>query len=126
MATNGNLTTKQRKAIAALLSCKDTQTAAAQAGVGERTLHRWLDEDEAFQAELRDAEARAIDGAVRRLAGTANSALNVMMVLMLDQKVAAGVRLRAATGVLEQMVKLRELHDLEQRVARLEELSSND
>jgi thioredoxin-like negative regulator of GroEL len=53
--------------------------------------------------------------------GAANSALNVLMVLMLDQKSPAAVRLRAAISVLEQLVKLRELNNLEQRIARLEE-----
>lgn len=123
MATDGNstnLTTKQQRAIVALLSAKDVQSAAQQAGVGERTLHRWLDEDKAFQAALRGAESQAIDGAVRRLTGAANSALNVVMVLMLDQKVSPSVRLRAALSVLEQMVKLREQYNLEQRIAELE------
>jgi hypothetical protein len=123
MATDGNstsLTTKQQKAIAALLSAKDVQSAAQQAGVGERTLHRWMDEDKAFQTALRAAESQAIDAAVRRLTGAANSALNVVMVLMLDQKVSPSVRLRAALSVLEQMVKLREQYNLEQRIAELE------
>lgn len=124
MATQmGNiaLSTKQQKAIAALLVAKDVQSAAIQAGVSERTLHRWINEDERFRAALRAAEAQAIDDAVRRLVGAANSALNVLMVLMLDQKTPAAVRLRAAISVLEQLVKLRELNNLEQRIAKLEE-----
>jgi hypothetical protein len=55
-----------------------------------------------------------------KLTGAANSALNVLMVLMLDPKVAASVRLRAAISVLEQLIKLRELNNLEQRIARLD------
>jgi hypothetical protein len=121
MATNGNPTTKQQKAIAALLSAKDIQAAAAQAGVGERTLHRWLDEDPAFKTALRAAEAQVIDGVVRRLTGSANSALNVVMVIMLDSTTPVSVRLRAAIAILDQLIKLRELNDLEQRIARLEE-----
>jgi hypothetical protein len=115
------LSTKQQKAIAALLVSKDVQSAAIQAGVSERTLHRWINEDDPFRSALRAAEAQAIDDAVRRLVGAANSALNVLMVLMLDQKTPAAVRLRAAISVLEQLVKLRELNNLEQRIARLEE-----
>ena len=124
MATQmGNiaLSTKQQKAIAALLVAKDVQSAAIQAGVSERTLHRWINEDERFRAALRAAEALAIDDAVRRLVGAANCALNVLMVMMLDQKTPAAVRLRAAISVLEQLVKLRELNNLEQRIAKLEE-----
>ena len=126
MATNGNLNTKQERAIAALLTAKDVLAAAQQAGVGARTLRRWLDEDVAFQDALRAAEAQTLDSAVRRLTGAANSALNVLMVIMLDTKTPAGTRLRAAISVLEQMIKLRELNNVEQRLARLEELYEDD
>lgn len=126
MATEGNLTTKQQKAIAALLSAKDVQSAAQQSGVGERTLHRWLDEDKGFQTALNAAEAQVIDSVVRRLTGAANSALNVVMVLMLDQQVNASVRLRAAISLLDQMIKLRELNNMEQRLARLEEFYNDN
>lgn len=125
MSTHGNLPLKQQKAIAALLSAKDILSAAQQAGVSERQLHRWLNDDQPFQAALRDAEGQAIDNAVRRLTGATNSALNVVMVVMLDPKVAASTRLRAAISVLEQMMKLRELNNMEQRIARLEEQLSS-
>ena len=50
MATNGTLSNRQRKAIAALMSARNVATAATTAGVGARTLHRWLD-DPAFVTE---------------------------------------------------------------------------
>jgi transposase-like protein len=123
MATNGSATTetKQAKAIAALLAAKDGATAAQQAGVSETTLYRWLREDKGFQEALRGAEKVAIDEAVRRLAGAAGHALNTILVLMLDRDTPASIRLRAATVVLEQLVKLRELTSLEERIAALEE-----
>jgi hypothetical protein len=49
------------------------------------------------------------------------AALNVLFVLMLDAKTPAGVRLRAAVAVLDQTIKLRELNNLERRIARLEQ-----
>jgi DNA-binding MarR family transcriptional regulator len=42
MAKDGSLTTRQRRAIAALLTNPTIGEAAEAARVGERTLHRWL------------------------------------------------------------------------------------
>ena len=120
MASDGNLTVKQRKAIAALLMARDVQSAAAQAGVGERTLHRWLKEDEEFQTQLRAAETDAIDTAVRRLTGLAEYAINVLITVMADKAISPSVRLRASLAILEQLVRLREFATLEERVARME------
>src|SRR4051812_29607000 len=120
MSENVQLSTKQQKAIAALLSTKDMQSAATQAGVTDRTLRRWLDEDRDFKEALKAAEAQTIDDAVRRLVGASNSALNVLLVIMLDTKNSASVRLRASISVLEQLIKLRELNNMEQRLSDLE------
>ncbi|MGA7730909.1 MAG: hypothetical protein WCD37_06515 [Chloroflexia bacterium] len=123
MADNVSSTTKlkQKKAIAALLTSKDIQGAARQAGVSERTLYRWLDEDVTFRADLQAAEAEAVRSAARRLAGAADGAVTVLMYVMLQQQNPAGVRLRAALGVLDQFVKLRQLSEIEVRLAALEE-----
>jgi transposase-like protein len=120
-----DLPTRQSKAIAALLTARDVKSAAETAGVSESTLHRWLDQDQAFRAALKAAEKQAIDTAVRRLAGTANTALSVVLSIMADKTVSATVRLRAALGVLEHLVKLREWADLEERITVLEEQLTN-
>lgn len=119
MATDGNLTTQQHKAIAALMVASDILTAAQLAGVGERTLHRWLKEDADFQAALRTAETDAVAGAVRRLVGAADSAVTALVDIM-QGNAAASVRLRAAIALLDQLTKLRQLTDLEARIATLE------
>jgi hypothetical protein len=124
MATSSNpiekLTPDQVQALAALLTEKDVKTAAAKAGCGETTLHRWLREDADFKAALHAAEAQLIDTAVRRLAVVAGDALDVLTTIMKNKRTAAGVRVRAATVVMEQLIKLRELNNLEERIAALE------
>jgi hypothetical protein len=128
MARNGNqtkeLTPKQTRAISALLTAKDVGTAAREAGIGERTLYTWLDEP-AFREELKLAERQAIEAVTRRLAGIATHALTVITNIMADETTPASVRLRAATTILDQMLKIRELADLEERIAALEALSGN-
>lgn len=123
MATDSNteLKTTQLKAIAALLSEPDIKTAAKKAGVGERTLHTWLKEDEAFQEALKQAEQEAVSIAVTRLAGSAGKALDVLNSILDDDTVAAGVRTRAALGLLDKLIQLKQFADLEQRLARIEE-----
>lgn len=121
MASNGKLTYKQRKAIAALLSEPTVQRAAEKAGVGERTLHRWLDENLRFQEGLTLAESRAIDKATRRLVILQDEAIQTIEEIMTDDNAPASTRLRAATSVLDYLLKLRELRNVEQRLAALEE-----
>ncbi len=117
MARNGTL---QTKAIAALLTEPTIEEAARVAGVGRRTLFRWLAEDAAFVAELRTAEEAAIDHAARRLVGLQDAAINVLSDVLTAPDVAPGVRVRAASLIVELSLRLRELRSLEERVAALE------
>ncbi len=108
---------------------KDVQSAAQQAGVGERTLHRWLCEDQTFRDALVEAENRVIDATIYRLAGMTGLALDNLEEV-LDCKFApiapAGVRVRAATVILDQLVKLIQLQNLEGRVGAMEALLSKE
>jgi phage terminase small subunit len=119
MASNGTLTNRQRKAIAALMSSRNVAAAAQAAGVGLRTLHRWLD-DPAFVAELQAAERQAIDGAIRQLADLSGLAVDTLRSAMNDAGAAHAVKIRAADIALARLIPLKELADLEQRIAALE------
>lgn len=120
MAENGR-TPKKTRAVTALLSSRTIGDAAAAAGVGERTLARWLSSDEAFTRALRQAEDAAIDGAVRRLVGLQAQALDVLQDTLTAPDVTPTVRVRAACAVLDFLLRLRELRTLEERIAALEE-----
>jgi flagellar motility protein MotE (MotC chaperone) len=117
--TNNNITTRQRRAIAALLSTRNVGEAAAAAHVGDRTLYRWLAET-GFKAALVQAEGDAIDQATRRLIGLQDAAIDTLTGVLEDQKATAGVRLRAAQNVLDYLLKLRDLRNVEERLAALE------
>lgn len=124
MATNGNekihLKPKQREAIAALLTERNVAAAAQAAGVGLRTLHRWLKEDGAFIAELRTAEATLDAETMRRLATIQVKALDAIEQALDSPEASHSERLRAAEMVLAQRAKLRELNDIEERLLALE------
>jgi hypothetical protein len=121
MADNGTeLTTRQRRTIAALLAAKDVREAAKQARVPERTLYTWMTEP-AFKTALYEAEGHLIDAATRKLLRYQDAALTTIITIMADKLILPAVRLRAAQTILEQLLKLRELRDIEGRLAALEE-----
>jgi len=124
MAKNGNrnedLSWRQKRAITSLLIERDVKTAATAAKVGHRTLCRWLTE-EPFRAALSEAEGDAIDGATRRLVGLADSAVDTLGDLLDSKDASESVRLRAAQSIIDNLLKLRELRNLEQRITALEE-----
>ncbi len=119
MADSGRLTPTQRRAIAALLTERDTRSAAVKAGVKERSLYRWLTLP-AFKAELQAAEKQAIDAAIRRLAELTAQAVDTLREVMTDQEASAGTRVQAANIALARLLDLRELHGLEERLQRIE------
>lgn len=122
MATIGNpdgLTTRQRRAITALLSESDAKAAAKAAHVGYRTLCRWLAELPDFRAALTQAEGATIDAAGRRLLNGQDQALDVLTELMTRATKESDKRLAAAAW-LDFALRWRELRNVEQRLAELE------
>lgn len=113
------LTTNQRVAIAALLSSKTIGDAARLAGCGERTLYTWLGDPD-FRAELNAAEGEVIDAATRRLIALQDKAIATLESILTSKKQRASHRLRASEIVLSQMLKLRELRNVEARLSELE------
>lgn len=124
MAENSTLTTKQRRAIGGLLTARTVQEAALVAGVGERTLYRWL-EDAAFRQELRQAEGNMIHDAGRRLLSGQDQALDALEDLITRASKDADRRLAAATW-LDYCLRYRELGAFEERLAALEEAIYGD
>lgn len=114
------MTPAQRRAIAALLENRDVKSAAKAANIGEATLFRWLREDDAFVAELRRAENELLDAVTRRLLQAQQGAVAVVIHLLADGSVPPSVRLRAAALLMDQMVKLRELRNFEERLSAME------
>ena len=85
-----------------------------------RTLNRWLFEDPAFVAALRQAEGAMIDESVRRLVSIASAADAVIYSIMADKTLHASIRLRAAGMAKESLMRERELRNTEARLAEIE------
>jgi hypothetical protein len=120
MAGHGEkLGRKQDEAIAALLTQRNIEDAARQAGIGARTLIRWMKLPE-FQTAYREARRTAFGQSIARLQQAASAATTTLLKIMVDPSAPASCRLRAADSVLGHAAKAIEIEDIEARVAELE------
>ena len=120
MAARGsNLARKQEEAIAALLTQRNIEEAARAAGVGARTLLRWMKLPE-FEKAYREARRAAFGQAVARLQQGTSAAATTLLKTMIDPATPASVRVRAAEAIFSHAGKAIEIEDIEARVAELE------
>lgn len=111
-----DLTARQTRALAAVLSSPTVREAASAAGVGERTLGRWL-ASPVFRAALRDHARDVSSEATSRLLGARRRAVATLLAALDDES--PSVRLRAAVALLEHGDRARE-DDIEVRLTELE------
>src|SRR5688572_4884668 len=118
------MSTEQRKknedALLLALACGATVEAAArQCDLTERTIYRRLSEP-AFRTRLQAVRADMVKRAAGMLTAAATEAVRTLLALQKESAPPA-VRLGAARAVLELGIKVRELVDVEARIAALEE-----
>jgi hypothetical protein len=86
---------KQEDAIAALLTQRNVEEAARAAGIGTRTLLRWMKLPE-FQAAYRQARREAFGQSIALLQHATSPASATLMKIMVDANAPASTRIRAA------------------------------
>jgi len=119
MASDGTLTQKKRRLVAALLTSPSVRAAAQAADVSERTAWRWLSDD-AVKAELRKRQDAILTELAAGLVADASEARGVLRSVMLDKASPRGVRVRAATVLLDAALRFAELVSMTDRLERLE------
>ena len=123
MAGNGRdkrLSARQEKALAALLTTSSVPEAAAKAGCSERSLRRWLAEDDSFISEYRERRRRVVEEAEGVLQGAMTDAANVLRDLLKSEN--EHVRYKAAISILEVGFATAD-NDLLERIEALEAAS---
>lgn len=110
---------KQEEAIVALLTQRNVEEAARVAGIGTRTLLRWLQVPE-FQEAYRKARRDAFSQSIALLQRGSAAAATTLLKLMWNPSTPASVRVRAAECVMNYATKGTEIEDIEARVAELE------
>jgi hypothetical protein len=125
MAGHGSkLGRKQEEAIAALLTHRNIEEAAGAAGIGARTLLRWLKIPE-FQAAYRQARRDAFGQAVARLQQGTSAAATTLLKTLIDPGTPPSVKVRAAEAIFNHAAKAIEIEDIESRVAALEQAAAS-
>ena len=120
-----NLTPLQERAIVALLNEPTVLKAALAVGVGERTIHSWLD-DPAFSAAFRRARREVFGQAVSLSGRYASMAIHTLAQIMTDKTAPTSARVSAASAMLRFARESIEIEDLSARVALLEQSTAGD
>jgi hypothetical protein len=118
MPTNSGFTAKQERVATLLAGGMTARAAAAEAGCAERTVGGWLavlPGYAAYVVRLRDA---AVGRAVALLGAAATKAATTLIRLL--DSADEPVKLRAATSLLDMMIKTREHSELAGRLAAME------
>ena len=90
----------RERAVVALLSEKNLAAAAHRCGVNEKTLRRWMTEDEAFRQALTEARTALFEAGMHRLQVLTGEAIATLATLM-RPTAPPTVRLGAARTVVE-------------------------
>ena len=107
-----------------MLSQRNVEDAARTAGIGTRTLLRWLKLPE-FQTAYREARRQAFGQAIARLQQATSAAATTLLKTMVDHATPASVRVRAADSIFNHAAKAIEIEDIEARVAALEQAATS-
>jgi hypothetical protein len=113
------LSRKQDQVITALVTCASITEAAAQCGLADVTLRRWL-KQEPFQAAYREARRAVVQQAITQVQRATGEAVETLRRVMQDAEASASARVSAAKTILETAVKAVEVEDLEARITALE------
>lgn len=117
------LTQKKQAALQALLTNPTRATAAAAAGIDEKTLRKYLRDGE-FLAAYRAAFDDLVDAATRQAQQAINPALSTLAEICGDYDNGPTARVSAARALLEYAARLTEVNDLAARVAELERIET--
>ena len=116
-ARNLELTARQQRVIAALLTARSIGEAAGIANINERTIRRWL-EQPLFREALREAERAVLRNSLGRIQSLTAKAADTLESLLSAQS--EPVRVAAAKEILQRAMDAAAVQELEERVERLE------
>jgi hypothetical protein len=109
---------KQERLAVLIAAGKSIKSAAADTEIGERTAHDWL-ADPRYRTFVAEIRGRMFDEAVGSLADATNEAVGALRSLLNDGN--SNIRLKAATAIIDNALKLRAHVELDRRVLALEQ-----
>ena len=112
-----DLSEKQTKAIVAILQSRTIAEGCRKAKISRETFYTWLKES-AFKAEFEGQGKEIIDFALHELKTASREAVEVLRGLLKSGQ--DGIRYKAATAIIENVLKSLELEGLNNRIEALE------
>ena len=109
---------RMEQSVVAVLTCSSLEAAAAQAGVSESTLRRWLKTPD-FSTALRAAQREIYQQSMTQLVRVTGKAVAALEQILDDVEAPPAVKVSAAKAVLDLAMKAA-AEDLEARVEALE------
>jgi len=122
--TVSNLSHKQERVIVALLESRTIEEACRKAGISKALYYKWLNEHPDFAAGLKRRRDAVSSEALERLQRSLTVAVDVLVALL--GSVNESVRRAVANDVISRYLKAKELGELEERLARIEEAISDN
>ncbi len=119
--TEDTLEPKQERAIIELLQRPTIREAAAEVGVNESTIYRWMKEP-AFASRWREARREALEHATAQLHKAASEAVATLVRVAGDMSAPASSQVAAANHILSWAYKAEHHEELNALLAELEEL----
>lgn len=124
MSDNVRFSGRQVQALGFLLEGCSILETARRTHVNEKTVRRWLNTPE-FSHQLKEGERQLLEGVGRRLLGSAERAVSVLIELLeTPDTPGAGVKRLSAVNLLELVSSWRNLNDFEERLSALEKVSN--
>ncbi len=120
MSGNIRLSAKQEQTILEIINPanKTMEDVAKKIGINERTLYRWLTLPQ-FKRRLQGERNRLREQGFNKLKALLNAAVERLGNLLDDAS--SSIKLRASQTVVDYNIKVAEIEEVEQRLARLEE-----
>lgn len=119
MVQTENLSPQQARFLVALFTSRTITDACAMSGISRRTVDGWRKTD-VFQAAIVAREDEMLGDVTRSTMGVLPAAQAVLIKTMADETVSAGVRVRAATALIDFGLRLIEVRNFAKRLEALE------
>ena len=118
--TDTVLTGKQADFIEALLTTRTIEEAANQSGISRRTAYRYL-QSQHVRDKVASLQTDGLQSVLHEAVGAMGLAVTTLREIAGDGKAPYGARVSASRALLEVGLRLKELLDLGERLATLEE-----
>jgi len=115
----GEISTRQRKAIPFLVNSPTVEEGCKRAKISREAYYQWLS-DPLFKDELKRQRDQVIDEALNVMKANMTKAVNTLVKLLKTKN--EFLRRSVANDILGHVLKAKELEDLEGRVAAMEKI----